>query len=226
MEMDEEAAVGFVRVLYECMECNAHKLPPRAHANQYNAEEFDKESVQKVDLCLKTWSYERAAIEIRANGELFAVCPLDGTTSSESVERAVGSSRYFALKVASNTGKRAYLGISFKERTEAFDFLAGLQEWDERRVKLTARSDVEDDAVDKSVDCLTSPTPMRDLSLKQGEKIVLKIKRAGQDDEPNKPPEQPSTALSPGGLAPPPSSLLAPPPSGGTRRRGQRDPNA
>jgi hypothetical protein len=97
---DEGVAVGFTRVLYECAECNAHKLPARTHAAAYNAEDFDKEAVHKVELSVRTWSYERAAVELRANNALFAICPLDGAKFSECVERSTGSSRYFALKVA------------------------------------------------------------------------------------------------------------------------------
>jgi hypothetical protein len=100
MAQVEDEAVGFTRVLFECRQCNVHKLPPRTTTAGYLAEDFDKEAVQKVELIVKTWSYERAAVELRTDGTLFAMCPLDGKKSSDSVERSQGSSRYFALKVA------------------------------------------------------------------------------------------------------------------------------
>ena len=90
----------FVRALYTCETCQAHRLPIRTSSAPYNAEEFKNSPSVPVRLTVNTWSYEKAAIELHAtSGELFAVCPLDGQKSSDSVERAVGSSRYFALKV-------------------------------------------------------------------------------------------------------------------------------
>jgi hypothetical protein len=96
--MDDDTPTAFVSVLFECS-CNAHRLPTRVSSTAYNADDFNKDSVIVVSLKIKTWSFERAAVELYSNGNLFAACPLDGTKFSDSVERAVGSSRYFSLKV-------------------------------------------------------------------------------------------------------------------------------
>lgn len=61
-------------------------------------------------------------------GDLFAQCPFD--LSGKSLEPVLDSSRYFVLKVVDiNTGKSAYLGLGFRERSEAFDFQVALQDW-------------------------------------------------------------------------------------------------
>jgi hypothetical protein len=64
-------------------------------------------------------------------------------------------------------------------------------------------------------DGVVASVPMKDLSLKQGEKIVLKLRRSVEEDEAgaeSKPTSAPSSGLS-----------LAPPPPSGTRKvRGQR----
>lgn len=109
--------------------------------------------------------------------------------------------------------------MSFKERTEAFDFLAALQEWDDKKdAALSASSDCPVESIDETLVQL----PMRDLSLKQG--IKLKIKKSGEDmdvvkataEESASNGSQESAVRSEGGLAPPP-------PSGVSRRqRGQR----
>jgi adaptin ear-binding coat-associated protein 1/2 len=50
---------------------------------------------------------------------VFAEAPYDHTGTS--VEAVLDSSRYFVLRVEAE-GKRAYIGVGFPERPEAFDF--------------------------------------------------------------------------------------------------------
>lgn len=61
-------------------------------------------------------------------GELFASCPIQADPKlPPSVEYVVDSSRYFVLRIEGDKGKKAYLGLFFNSREEAFDFKAGLQ---------------------------------------------------------------------------------------------------
>ena len=99
MSEEEDGPTTFVQTLFECASCNAHRLPTRTSAAAYSAEEFRKDSVLPVEVKVKTWSFEKAAVEVYSNSVLFAVCPLNGERFADSVERANGSSRYFALKV-------------------------------------------------------------------------------------------------------------------------------
>ncbi len=77
------------------------------------------------------------------------------------MEQVIDSSRYFVLKVVDqNTGKHAFLGIGFPERSSAFDFQIALQDF--------TRSNHE---VKKS----KADGPKLDFSLKQGQTISINL---------------------------------------------------
>jgi hypothetical protein len=64
-------------------------------------------------------------LEDPSTGTLFAAAPY---TDESAVEHAVDSSRFFALRVVGEGGRKAMLGIGFEDRSEAFDFGVTLQE--------------------------------------------------------------------------------------------------
>lgn len=64
-------------------------------------------------------------LEDANSGDVFAVCNYDGTSAT--VEPVLDSSRYFVLRVEDG-GRKAYIGMGFQERTEAFDFNVALQD--------------------------------------------------------------------------------------------------
>jgi hypothetical protein len=64
-------------------------------------------------------------LEDPSAGTLFAAAPY---TDESAVEHAVDSSRFFALRVMGEGGRKAMLGIGFEDRSEAFDFGVTLQE--------------------------------------------------------------------------------------------------
>lgn len=60
-------------------------------------------------------------------GELFVACPY---TDEKSVEAVLDSSRYFVIKVVDlDSGRHAFLGLGFAERSDAFDFNVALQDF-------------------------------------------------------------------------------------------------
>ena len=88
---------SFVQTLFRFTDAHAHRLPLRASSRLYNAQDFGEPI--KTEVVVKTWNYETAAVEVYSGGVLFASCPLQGEKYTDSVERTIGSSRYFVLKV-------------------------------------------------------------------------------------------------------------------------------
>lgn len=64
-------------------------------------------------------------LEDPSTGNLFAAAPYNDPGV---VEHALDSSRFFALRVVGDGGRKAVLGIGFEDRSEAFDFGVTLQE--------------------------------------------------------------------------------------------------
>ena len=64
-------------------------------------------------------------LEDPATGQLFAAAPYTAVTV---VEQVLDSSRFFAVTVQGEGGRKAVLGVGFEERSEAFDFSVALQE--------------------------------------------------------------------------------------------------
>lgn len=109
------------------------------------------------------------------------------------------SSRYFVLTPTDEKGRRAYLGLGFQERSEAFEFEHALSIHDKYQ-----RSQ-------ENIELMKQEWQSHDLSLKEGEKIKLNIKlpnsssikketkqTSGDDDQSN-----------PFILPPPPGGLIS-----------------
>ncbi|CAG8446392.1 10498_t:CDS:2 [Scutellospora calospora] len=115
-------------------------------------------------------------------GELFAQCLYDPDTNS--VEAVRDSSRYFVLRIENNDGpfrpplrsigatanllygRRAFIGIGFQERSEAFDFQVTLQD----HIKhLKAEKEATEHAK------VASLAPKKDYSLKEGQTISINL---------------------------------------------------
>jgi hypothetical protein len=61
-----------------------------------------------------------------STGELFAQVTYSSPWNQ--VEPVLDSSRYFVLRVEGDGGKRAYIGMGFAERGDAFDFQVSTDE--------------------------------------------------------------------------------------------------
>ncbi|KAI1763757.1 DUF1681-domain-containing protein [Hypoxylon sp. FL1150] len=162
-------------------------------------------------------------LEDSRNGQLFAAAPY---TTQAIVETVSDSSRFFALRVQDEAGRKATLGVGFEERSEAFDFSVSLQEaqktlgWGSQSAgsgKKPAVAEQKDSA------------EKRDLSLKEGETITINLPGRRGRRKPDTPPESSNASLSSFSLPPPPSSsasstprnpgILPPPPSASSVRQ-------
>uniref|UniRef100_A0A5F9CTD4 NECAP endocytosis associated 2 n=1 Tax=Oryctolagus cuniculus TaxID=9986 RepID=A0A5F9CTD4_RABIT len=138
-------------------------------------------------------------LEDRTSGELFAQAPVDQFPGT-AVESVTDSSRYFVIRVEDGNGRRAFIGIGFGDRGDAFDFNVALQDhfkWVKQQWEFAKQAQNPDQG------------PKLDLGFKEGQTIKLNIanmkKKEGVAGTPRARP------ASTGGL-----SLLPPPPGGKT----------
>ncbi|CCI41108.1 unnamed protein product [Albugo candida] len=160
------AEIGVKRILAVINQCFVFKIPPQVSAAGHRADSWPKEPVWTGRLTIFSCD-EDLMIELRdsSNGSLFAACPMkrNGPTA---VQKVVDSSRYFVLRVVDqNSGRHAFIGIAFENRSDAFDFNVAL---DDHQKELQR----EKNAADKERAGLNVT---KDYSLKDGEKIKIKI---------------------------------------------------
>ena len=108
---------------------HVYKLPPRTSAGGWHCQDWPKENHIFSGRVLITALREQCTIKLmdKDNGSLFAQCPLDNDNPQLSVEPVTDSSRYFVLRVSDGSGRYAYLGMGFIERSDAFEFNVTLQ---------------------------------------------------------------------------------------------------
>lgn len=116
-------------------------------------------------------------LEDPATAQLFAGAPY---VDARVVEAAVDSSRFFAVRVTGDGGRKAVLGIGFEERSEAIDFGIALQEV--RKVQGMNGADDRSTAGTAKVGRTghQEKEVKRDFSLKEGEMIHVDIGRKGR----------------------------------------------
>jgi hypothetical protein len=184
-------------VLLNKKECFVYNVPPATSASGYKAAEWTNAIWKgRLQLCAKG---EILIIKLldSSSGAIFAACPVPTAAAIDKiVERTVDSSRYFVLTMSDKSGRKAYLGMGFEDRNDAFDFNAALQDF--RRQK-----EVSSEVI-KPFSAQAKP----DLALKEGQKISVQLKAL------RAPPSSSSTSVQSvaGG------SLLPPPPEGKSRQ--------
>jgi hypothetical protein len=150
-------------------------------------------------------------LEDPKSGELFAAAPY---TEASVVEQVLDSSRFFAVRVQGEGGRKAVLGIGFEERSEAFDFSVALQE-----VRRTLGLEIGGTGAGKPGSKTKAPAAKeevkRDFSLKEGETITVnfgnkgigrrKVSNQSEDSSAGfSLPPPPGGSSSGGGFLPPP----------------------
>ena len=169
-------------------------------------------------------------LEDPATGQLFAAAPY---TDAAAVEPVLDSSRFFAVRVVGDGGRRAVLGIGFEERGEAFDFGISLQEV--RKVNGIEKEGSGGGRKASGKAAVVQEVPeKKDFSLKEGQTIHVDIGQKGRRQKgPSSEDEGAGKALF--SIAPPPNvqkggggmPLLRPPPSAqdikAERRKSRQD---
>ncbi|GAB5361506.1 hypothetical protein AAMO2058_000718900 [Amorphochlora amoebiformis] len=149
--------------------CFAFKLPPRTGAGQYSAKQWGDHVWQGT--CKMVAKGDKGLIILEDADGMFAKSPVEIDTILEGV---VDSSRYFVLKAIVSGGKKAYIGIGFGDRSNAFDLKSAIQRF---QTILKAEKEAK----------TSKNEPVVDLSLAQGQEIKInltnKIKKTSRPGE-------------------------------------------
>ncbi|KAG5179425.1 hypothetical protein JKP88DRAFT_326905 [Tribonema minus] len=173
--------------------------------------------------------------DLGAAAQLFATCCIrvgGGRFLQHFVEHVMDSSRYFVLRCEdqAGSGRVAYVGVGFRERSTAFDFKAALDDYvrsvqrQQQAERLRDRANSVDAAEDGSSEQRAPLPPVPDLSLHAGQKIHLSLPGGGGSggsggggsggSSAHRRPQRRTTWGEGAGLVPPPPGGLVPPPPG------------
>lgn len=220
------------RILFIAISVHVYNIPPLTSTKGYVAASWTADNNKRQIFTARLRVLETAVptatgetlktdilLEDPSNGQLFAAAPY---TSPDVVEQVLDSSRFFAVRVMGEGGRKAVLGVGFEERSEAFDFSVALQE-----VRKTLGMEDNGKAGGKKPMKEDKKEEKRDFSLKEGETITVNIGgRAGRRTA-SKEKEESHQSLGGFSLPPPPGggslgSFLPPPPSASELRAQKR----
>ncbi|CAG8954766.1 hypothetical protein HYFRA_00004691 [Hymenoscyphus fraxineus] len=211
------------RILFIAPSVHIYNIPPLTSTKGYVAASWTENNNARLIFTARLRVLETALplpnnaesvkadilLEDPSNGQLFAAAPY---TTPDVVEQVLDSSRFFAIRVQGEGGRKAVLGIGYEERSEAFDFSVALQE-----VRKTLNIEDNGKAGGKKVVKAEKPVEKKDFSLKEGETITVSFGGKGRRNISSPSTKAESTGGGLGGfsLPPPPggASLLPPPPS-------------
>ncbi|GFN74291.1 adaptin ear-binding coat-associated protein 1 [Plakobranchus ocellatus] len=182
------------------------RIPPRPSNRGYRADEWKLDSPDWTGR-LRVVSKGKELfirLEDRNSGELFAQCPVEAHPGI-AVEPVTDSSRYFVLRIKDDSGRSAFIGIGFHDRSDSFDLNVSLQDHFKYLKHETEEA--------KNAAKLDSG-PKLDLGFKEGQTITLNLGTS------SKPRNKPTAKAGGGGIGllppPPGGSKLPPPPAGPT----------
>lgn len=177
------------RVLFIASAVHVYNIPPLISTKGYNAATWAANNNARQIFTARLRIIETAVpsadgsgeslstdvlLEDPTTGQLFAAVPYRDTGA---VEAVLDSSRFFAVRVVGDGGRKAILGIGFEERSEAMDFGISLQEV--KKVQGIGKENAEIGSRKASGQKLgVQKEPERkDLSLKEGETIHIDLGR-------------------------------------------------
>jgi len=158
-------------ILYIGREVSVFKIPPLKANEGHRAAEWG-------DLGQPLWKgririIERSSgvalqFEDPTTGEQFAKAEYD--PAKPSVEAVLDSSRYFVVRVE-DSGRKAYIGMGFLERSDSFDFNVALQDYTKRwKSRMNPTAEEEDKPSPHA-----PAGPKKDYTLKEGQTFSIAI---------------------------------------------------
>ncbi|XP_056398359.1 adaptin ear-binding coat-associated protein 2 [Hyla sarda] len=181
-------------------EVHVYKIPPRSSNRGYRAAEWQLDQPAWSGRLRITSRGNMAYIKLedKNSGELFAQATVEQFPGI-AVESVVDSSRYFVICIEDGNGRRAFIGVGFADRGDAFDFNVALQDhfkWVKQQTEFAKQAQNPDTG------------PKLDLGFKEGQTIKINIANIKKKDGE-------SSAAKPRPLSSGPS-LLPPPPGART----------
>uniref|UniRef100_F7BZJ6 NECAP PHear domain-containing protein n=1 Tax=Xenopus tropicalis TaxID=8364 RepID=F7BZJ6_XENTR len=148
-------------------EVHVYRIPPRSSNRGYRAADWQLDQPAWTGRLRITSRGKMAYIELedRTSGELFAQSPVEQFPGI-AVESVIDSSRYFVICIEDGNGRRAFIGVGFADRGDAFDFNVALQDhfkWVKQQAELAKQAQNPD------------PGPKLDLGFKEGQTIKINI---------------------------------------------------
>lgn len=217
------------RVLFVSPAVHIYQIPPLTSTKGYQASSWTADNNKRQIFTARLRVIETAIplpdgsgeslttdilLEDPSTGDLFAAAPYKEPSA---VEAALDSSRFFAVRVQGEGGRKAVLGLGFEERGEAIDFGIALQE-----ARKVSRMDGEAAKEGNKLKVAEEENVNRDFSLKEGEMIRIDIGGKGRRRRDGDVLSNEKTGSEPlPSIAPPPNvekgsggiPLLPPPPS-------------
>lgn len=186
-----------------------YRIPPRQSARGYRAADWNLSSPDWTGRlrCMVRGSLMTLRLEDRGSNELFAACPVEQFPGM-SVEPVTDSSRYFVICIKDDTGRKAFIGIGFADRSDSFDLNVALQDHFKQVKKeetLMKEGLGTAGAGDDPFGNAAPPKPSLDLAFKEGQTIRVNLNIDRKRDKP---------AARTGGINLGASPLLLPPPPG------------
>uniref|UniRef100_A0A8C5U1I5 NECAP endocytosis associated 2 n=1 Tax=Malurus cyaneus samueli TaxID=2593467 RepID=A0A8C5U1I5_9PASS len=144
-----------------------YRVPPRASNRGYRAAEWQLDQPAWSGRLRITAKGSMAFIKLedKTSGELFAQAPVEQFPGI-AVESVTDSSRYFVIRIEDGNGRRAFIGVGFVDRGDAFDFNVALQDhfkWVRQQSELARQA--QDPEQGRKLD----------LGFKEGQTIKLNI---------------------------------------------------
>lgn len=200
----------YERVLLVKQEVFVYRIPPRQSNRGYKAADWN---LQNPDWTGRLRVVAKAGncyikLEDKA-GDLFAQCPVE-QYPGVAVEAVMDSSRYFVIRIQDDSGRNAFIGIGFADRSDSFDLNVALQDYFKSEQKSVELEQMEKER------------PALDLAFKEGQTISINIGNKPRTARP-----KPAGGGGIGILPPPPGSkipTLAPPPASTNPVRGRASP--
>ena len=121
--------------LFVCRDVSVYTIPPAPTGRGHRAADWRTDALVFRGRLVVEAAGDDAEVRLldTTNGDLFAVAPVPHGGRAAAVEPALDSSRNFALRlVDGGTGRAAVVGLSFRERGDAFDFNVALADHETR----------------------------------------------------------------------------------------------